>query len=395
MRSIASRMSVMSGEGALSVFARAREMEGQGRSIIHLELGEPDFHTSPSVIESATRALAEGKDRYCAVAGVPALREEIASYLRRTRDIDVSPANVVIAPGCKTALFFAMMALLEPGDEVLYPDPGFPGYPSITLGLGAVPMPFELSSGNHFQPDIAEISAKITRRTRMIITNSPGNPTGTVYTDAVQRGMAELAIEHDLWVLSDEIYARIIYSDEYISMLRYPGMHERTLIIDGFSKSFAMTGWRLGYTVAPPEVVPALSMLAINSYTCVAEFSQYAAIDALRDREGNTPRMVAEFARRREQFVRDLNEVPGFRCEAPEGAFYTWVDIRGTGASAEEICRILLEDGGVAAIPGAAFGPSGKDFVRFSFASSVANLREASDRIMKVSTAWQGTLVGR
>jgi len=395
MRSIASRMSVMSGEGALSVFARAREMEGQGRSIIHLELGEPDFHTSPSVIESATRALAEGKDRYCAVAGVPALREEIASYLRRTRDIDVSPANVVIAPGCKTALFFAMMALLEPGDEVLYPDPGFPGYPSITLGLGAVPMPFELSSGNHFQPDLAEISAKITRRTRMIITNSPGNPTGTVYTDAVQRGMAELAIEHDLWVLSDEIYARIIYSDEYISMLRYPGMHERTLIIDGFSKSFAMTGWRLGYTVAPPEVVPALSMLAINSYTCVAEFSQYAAIDALRDREGNTPRMVAEFARRREQFVRDLNEVPGFRCEAPEGAFYTWVDIRGTGASAEEICRILLEDGGVAAIPGAAFGPSGKDFVRFSFASSVANLREASDRIMKVSTAWQGTLVGR
>jgi aspartate aminotransferase len=395
MRSIASRMSVMSGEGALSVFARAREMEGQGRSIIHLELGEPDFHTSPSVIESATRALAEGKDRYCAVAGVPALREEIASYLRRTRDIDVSPANVVIAPGCKTALFFAMMALLEPGDEVLYPDPGFPGYPSITLGLGAVPMPFELSSGNHFQPDIAEISAKITGRTRMIITNSPGNPTGTVYTDAVQRGMAELAIEHDLWVLSDEIYARIIYSDEYISMLRYPGMHERTLIIDGFSKSFAMTGWRLGYTVAPPEVVPALSMLAINSYTCVAEFSQYAAIDALRDREGNTPRMVAEFARRREQFVRDLNEVPGFRCEAPEGAFYTWVDIRGTGASAEEICHILLEDGGVAAIPGAAFGPSGKDFVRFSFASSVANLREASDRIMKVSTAWQGTLVGR
>ena len=395
MRSIASRMSVMSGEGALSVFARAREMEGQGRSIIHLELGEPDFHTSPSVIESATRALAEGKDRYCAVAGVAALREEIASYLRRTRDIDVSPTNVVIAPGCKTALFFAMMALLEPGDEVLYPDPGFPGYPSITLGLGAVPMPFELSSGNHFQPDIAEISAKITRRTRMIITNSPGNPTGTVYTDAVQRGMAELAIEHDLWVLSDEIYARIIYNDEYISMLRYPGMHERTLIIDGFSKSFAMTGWRLGYTVAPPEVVPALSMLAINSYTCVAEFSQYAAIDALRDREGNTPRMVAEFARRREQFVRDLNEVPGFRCEAPEGAFYTWVDIRGTGASAEEICHILLEDGGVAAIPGAAFGPSGKDFVRFSFASSVANLREASDRIMKVSTAWQGTLVGR
>src|ERR1700730_9450092 len=384
MRSIASRMSVMSGEGALSVFARAKELEAQGRSIIHLELGEPDFHPGRSVIESAAKALADGKDRYCAVAGVPVLREEIAAYLARTRDIKVSPANVVMAPGCKIALFLAMMALLEPGDEVLYPDPGFPGYPSIALGLGAVPVPFTLSARNHFQPDPAEVASKITPRTRMLLTNSPGNPTGTVYTDAVQRSVAELAVEHDLWVLSDEIYARILYGGEYLSMLRYPGMHERTLIIDGFSQSFAMTGWRLGYTVAPPEVVAALVMMAVNTYTCVAEFTQYAAIDALRDREGTTPRMVAEFARRREQFVHDLNEVPGFRCKAPEGAFYAWVDIRGTGTSAEEVCRILLEDAGVAAIPGAAFGPSGSDFVRFSFASSVENLREAVARITKV-----------
>ena len=395
MKSIASRMSVMSGEGALSVFAHARELESQGRSIIHLELGEPDFHPGASVVESVSKALAEGKDRYCAVAGVPALRDEIAVYLQRTRDINVSAANIVMAPGCKTALFFAMMALLEPGDEVLYPDPGFPGYPSITLGLGAIPVPFELSPRNHFQPDLSEISAKITRRTRMIITNSPGNPTGTGYTDAVQRGIAELAVSRDLWVLSDEIYARILYGGEYISMLRYPGMAERTLLLDGFSKSFAMTGWRLGYTVAPPEVVPALVMLAINSYTCVAEFAQYAAIAALRDREGNTPRMVAEFDRRREQFVSDLNAVPGFHCQAPEGAFYAWVDIRRTGASAEEICRTLLEDAGVAAIPGAAFGNAGRDFVRFSFASSVENLREAAVRILKVSEVWQGTLVTR
>src|SRR5580698_2762993 len=386
MRSIASRMSVMSGEGALSVFARAKELEAQGRSIIHLELGEPDFHPGQSVIDSASRALAEGKDRYCNVIGVPALRQELAAYLARTRSINVSPDNIVLAPGCKIALFLAMMALLEPGDEVLYPDPGFPGYPSITLGLGAVPLPFELASRNRFQPDLSEIAAKITRRTRMLITNSPGNPTGTVYTDAVQRGMAELAAKHDLWVLSDEIYARILYGGEYLSMLRYAGMKERTLIIDGFSKSFAMTGWRLGYAVAPPEVAPALAMLAINSYTCVAEFTQYAAIDALRDREGNTPLMLAEFARRREQFVRDLNQVPGFRCESPEGAFYAWVDIRSTGSSAEEVCRILLDDAGVAAIPGAAFGLAGRHFVRFSFASSVANLREAADRIMSVST---------
>jgi len=388
-------MSVMSGEGALSVFARAKELEAEGRSIIHLELGEPDFHPGKSVIESAGKALADGKDRYCAVAGVPALREEIADYLDRTRRICVSPANIVLAPGCKLALFLGMMALLEPGDEVLYPDPGFPGYPSIALGLGAVPVPFALSGRNHFQPDPAEVASKITPRTRMLITNSPGNPTGTVYTDAVQRALSELAVKHDLWVLSDEIYARILYSGEYLSMLRYPGMHERTLIIDGFSKSFAMTGWRLGYTVAPPEVVPALVMMAVNSYTCVAEFTQYAAIDALRDREGNTPYMVGEFTRRREQFVRDLNRVPGFSCQAPEGAFYAWVDITGTGMSAENLCRILLEEAGVAAIPGAAFGPVGTEFIRFSFASSMETLREAVERIVKVSTAWQGTAAVR
>ena len=384
----------MSGEGALSVFARAKELEAQGRSIIHLELGEPDFHPGKSVIESASRALSEGKDRYCAVAGVPALREELAVYLVRTRNIKVSPANIVLAPGCKIALFLAMMALLEPGDEVLYPDPGFPGYPSIALGLGAVPVPFTLSARNNFQPDPAELESKITARTRMLLTNSPGNPTGTVYTDSVQRALAELAVKYELWVLSDEIYARIIYGGEYLSMLRYPGMHERTLIIDGFSKSFAMTGWRLGYSVAPPEVVAALAMMAVNTYTCVAEFTQYAAIDALRDREGNTAHMVGEFTRRREQFVRDLNRVPGFRCLAPEGAFYAWVNITATGMTAEDLCRILLEDpdAGVAAIPGAAFGPSGKDFIRFSFASSTATLHEAVERIMKVSPAWQGTL---
>src|ERR1700732_282510 len=348
MRSIASRMSVMSGEGALSVFARAKELERQGHSIIHLELGEPDFHPGASVVESAAKALADGKDRYCAVNGVPALRDEIATYLQRTRSINVSADNIVIAPGCKAALFFAMMALLETGDEVLYPDPGFPGYPSITLGLGAVPLPFELSSRRHFQPDLYEVAAKITPRTRMLITNSPSNPTGTVYTDSVQKGLAELAVKHDLWVLSDEIYARIIYGGEYVSMLVYPGMEERTLIIDGFSKSFALTGWRPGTTVPPPEVVPALAMLAVNTYTCVAEFTQYAAIDALRDREGTTPRMVGEFARRREQFVRDLNRVPGFHCAPPDGAFYAWVETTGTGMTAEELCRILLEDAGVA-----------------------------------------------
>jgi aspartate aminotransferase len=390
MRPLAARMSVMSGEGALSVFARAKELERQGRSIIHLELGEPDFHPAAPVKDALKRALDEGKERYCPVLGVPALREAIAAYLKQTRNLNVLPANVVIAPGCKIALFMAMMALVDPGDEVLYPDPGFPGYESMTLGLGGVPVPFVLSERNQLQPDPDEIAAKITPRTKILITNSPGNPTGTVYSDAVQRRMAELAVKHDLLVFSDEIYARIIYGADYVSMMSYPGMEERTLIIDGFSKSFAMTGWRLGYTVAPARIVPALDLMAVNSYTCVAEFTQYAAIEALKDSEGATPGMVAEFARRREQFVRDLNRAPGFRCLPPNGAFYAWVNISDTGTSAEEICRIMLEEAGVAAIPGAAFGPAGKDFVRFSFASATTTLREAVGRIQKVSTAWQG-----
>ena len=395
MKPIASRISVMSGEGALSVYARAKDLERQGQSIIHLELGEPDFHPAAPVVDSLKRALDDGKDRYCPVQGIPALREEIAAYLQRTREIRVSPDDIAIAPGCKIALFMAMMALIEPGDEVLYPDPGFPGYPSITLGLGVVPVPFDLAERNQLQPDPDEIASKITPRTKAIITNSPGNPTGTVYTDEVQRRIAELAVKHDLWVLSDEIYARIIYGSKFLSMLRYPGMAERTLIVDGFSKSFAMTGWRLGYNVAPPEIVPALNMIAVNSFTCVAEFTQYAAIEALRDREAATPRMVAEFAKRRDQFTHDLNRVPGFRCIPPQGAFYAWVNIADTGTSAEEICRIMLEEAGVAAIPGAAFGPSGKEFVRFSFASSMAVLKEAVERIQKVSAAWQGAPAGR
>lgn len=378
-------MSVMTGEGALTVYSKAKELERQGRSIIHLELGEPDFHPPAAVADALKRALQDGKDRYCPMAGIPLLKQELADYLHRTRNLGVSPEDIVIAPGCKLSLFLAMMAILNPGEEVLYPDPGFPGYASIAHGLAAKAIPFALSEHNCLQPDPDEIERLITPRTKAIILNSPGNPTGTVYTDEVQRRIAELAVEHDLYVLSDEIYARIIYDQDYVSMRSYPGMKERTLIIDGFSKSFAMTGWRLGYTVAPAALVPHLVMLAVNSYTCTAEFTQYAAIEALRDREGATPRMVAEFRKRRDLFVSDLNTVPGFRCRVPEGAFYAWVNVRRTGMTAEELCRIMLEEGGVAAIPGAAFGDQGNDFVRFSFASSTSTLREAVERIQKVS----------
>ncbi len=395
MRHLAKRLSVLSGEGALTVYSRAKELERRGRSIIHLELGEPDFHPAEPVIVALEKAVRDGKDRYCPMAGVPELKAELSAYLRRTRNLNVSPEAVVVAPGCKIALFLAMMAIIEPGDEVLWPDPGFPGYPSIARGFGGIPVSFGLAEKNKFQPDPDEIAAKITPRTKAILLNSPCNPTGTVYTDEVQRRIAELAVKHDLYVLSDEIYARIIYGQRYISMLRYPGMTERTLIIDGFSKSFAMTGWRLGYTIAPPELVPHLVMLAVNSYTCVAEFTQYAAIEALRDPTGATPRMVAEFQKRREQFIGDLNRVPGFRCIPPEGAFYAWVNIEETEIKAEEVCRIMLEEAEVAAIPGAAFGEMGKNFVRFSFASSTTTLKVAVDRIQKASVAWQGAAATR
>jgi aspartate aminotransferase len=391
-RTPASRMSVMTGEGALSVYAHARELEALGHSVIHLELGEPDFHPAQEVIQALEQAIESGKDRYCPMAGVPALLQEIADYLSRTRSIRVQPENIVVAPGCKIALFMALMALVEPGDEVLYPDPGFPGYASIVRGFSGVPVPFELAERNRLQPDPDEIATKITSRTKILVTNSPANPTGTVYADGVQRRLAELAVKHDLLVLSDEIYARIIFGGEYMSMLRYPGMEERTFLLDGFSKSFAMTGWRLGYAVAPRQFVDALELLVANSYTCVTEFTQYAAIEALRDGAGTTEHMVAEFARRRQQFIADLNRIPGFRCLAPDGAFYAWVNIADTGLSAEELCRILLEEAGVAAIPGAAFGDAGKDFVRFSFAASSELLKEAVQRIEKVSSAWNAAV---
>jgi aspartate aminotransferase len=390
MRPLASRLSVLTGEGALTVYSRAKELERQGHSIIHLELGEPDFHPAEPVIRALEKAVREGKDRYCPMAGLPALKEALAEYLDRTRGLQIAPEAVVLAPGAKLSLFLALMAIVEPGDEVLWPDPGFPGYPSITRGFGGIPVAFGLREENQLQPDPEEIAARVTPRTKAIVLNSPCNPTGTVYTDEVQRRIAELAVKHDLYVISDEIYARIIYGEKYRSILSDPEMAERTVIVDGFSKSFAMTGWRLGYTVAPPELVPHLEMLAINSYTCVAEFVQHAAIEALKDSAGATPRMVAEFRKRRDAFIADLNRVPGFRSLLPEGAFYAWVNIEETGMSAEEICRVMLEEAGVAAIPGAAFGEMGRNFVRFSFASSTKNLKEAVARIQKASLAWQG-----
>jgi aspartate aminotransferase len=393
MTRIASRVSQLNGEGALAVYSRAKELERQGRSIIHLELGEPDFHPAAPIVDALRDAVAAGRDRYCSTRGVPALREAIAEYLKLTRRLNVSSEQVLVAPGCKMALSLAMMALIEPGDEVLYPDPGFPIYPSFTRGLGATAVPFGLEEKNKFQPDMDEIARKITPRTTTLILNSPNNPTGTVFSVAVLEELAELATRHDLWVLSDEVYARILFSGEYRSIWSLPRMAERTVIIDGFSKSFAMTGWRLGYAVAPVAVIDAMDLLVLNTFTCAAEFTQVAAIEALRDSTNAVEAMVAEYRKRRDQFVAGLNQVPGFRCQAPDGAFYAWVNIENTGLSAEELQKLLLEEAGVAGITGAAFGPGGKKFLRFSLVSARNLLEEALERIQRVSVHWRAAVL--
>lgn len=392
MTRIASRVSQLNGEGALTVYSRAKELERTGRSVIHLELGEPDFHPAAPIVDALRNAVAAGRDRYCATRGLPALREAISAYLKRTRRLDVAAEQVLVAPGCKMALSLAMMALIEPGDEVLYPDPGFPIYPSFTRGLGATAVRFGLEEKNQFQPDLDEIAAKITPRTSVIIFNSPNNPTGTVLSAAALEKIAELARKHDLWILSDEIYARILFAGEYQSIWALPGMAERTVIIDGFSKSFAMTGWRLGYAVAPVHVIDAMDLLVLNTFTCAAEFTQVAAIEALRDTTGAVDAMVEEYRKRREIFIAGLNRIPGFRCQAPQGAFYAWVNIEETGLSAEEVQKILLEEGGVAGIAGAAFGPAGRNYLRFSMVSARNLLEDALERMQRVSMHWRAAV---
>jgi aspartate aminotransferase len=374
------------------VFARAKELEKQGRSIIHLELGEPDFHPAAPVVDAVRAAVAGGRDRYVATRGIPALREAIAAYLKRTRRLEVAAEEVLVAPGCKMALALAMMALIEPGDEVLYPDPSFPIYPSFTRGLGATAVPFFLEEKNRFQPDMAEVAAKISPRTKMLMFNSPNNPTGTVFSEETVRRIAELADQHDLWIVSDEIYARILFGGEYKSIWVLPGMANRTVLIDGFSKSFAMTGWRLGYGVAPRPVVDAMDLLVLNTFTCAAEFTQVAAIEALADSTNAVEAMVSEYRKRRDLFVAGLNQIPGFRCQSPDGAFYAWVNIEDTELPAEEVARILLEEAGVAGIAGAAFGAAGRNYLRFSLVGARNLLEEALGRMQRVSARWRAAV---
>jgi aspartate/methionine/tyrosine aminotransferase len=385
---LAGRMSQLQIESAFEVLVRARALEKQGRSVIHLEIGEPDFSTPPHIIEAGKRAMDEGYTKYGPTAGLPELRESIARYISRTRGITATSDGVCVVPGAKPIMFFTMLALLEPGDEVIYPDPGFPIYESMIRYIGATPVPIPLveSRGFSFDPDL--FRSKLSHRTRMVILNSPENPTGGTIPHDDMAELANMLRERDVMVLSDEIYSRLCYDGTPTSIASFDGMQEKTIILDGFSKTYSMTGWRLGYGVMPLWLANAVNTLMVNSNSCTATFTQRAGIAALEGPQDCVTQMAAEFRRRRDAVCAGLNTIPGFRCPLPTGAFYAFVNVQGTGIPSKELSDYLLNEAGVACLNGGAFGAQGDGYIRFSYANSLENLLEAVERIRKVSPRW-------
>jgi len=381
MRDLASRMADLGTETAFDVLARARALEAQGRRVLHLEIGEPDFPTPPHVVEAGVRALRDGHTKYGPPPGLPALREAICERMLSERGVRATPDEVVVTPGAKPILFLALLATVGPGDEVLVPDPGFPIYESVVRFAGArvVPVPVREESDFSFDVDAAE--RLITPRTRMIIFNSPANPTGGATTPRDLERIAALAERHDLWVIADEIYARISYEEPHRSIAALPGMRERVILSDGFSKAYAMTGWRLGFGVVPRRLAEPITRLVINSNSCTAAFVQLAGLAALRGPQDPVDRMVAEFRRRRDLVVSALRAIPGLRCAQPRGAFYAFPDVRGLPLTANELASRLLEEHGVATLSGTAFGPVGDGHLRISYVSAPEVLQEALERI--------------
>ena len=379
----ADRMAVLGTETAFEVLARARALEAQGRSVIHLEIGEPDFDTPAHIKDAAIRALRDGYTHYTPAAGLLEAREAIAEEVSRSRRIPVHPDHVVITPGGKPVMFFTMLALLNPGDEVIFPDPGFPIYESVARFLGAKPVPWVLREDREFRADPEGLRALITPRTRLVILNSPHNPTAGVLSRGDLEEIAGMVRGKPITVLSDEIYGRILYGAEFVSIASLPGMAEQTVILDGFSKTYAMTGWRLGYGVAPREVTARLVQLMVNSNSCTAAATQLAGVAALRGDQGCVERMVTEFRRRRDVIVRGLRELPGVRCNVPAGAFYAFPNVSAIDPDGGELAAHLLNDGGVAVLSGTAFGAHGRGFLRLSYANSVEAITEALSRIRK------------
>ena len=380
---LAERMNILGTETAFEVLVKARALEAKGRDIVHLEVGEPDFATPENIVEAGIRALRDGATKYTPSAGIPQLREAIARHVGETRGIQVKPEQVVVTPGAKPIMFFAILALVNPGDEVLTPNPGFPIYESMIRFTGGKPVFYRQREENHFRFDPDEFKGLVSDKTKLIIINSPHNPTGGVLERSDLQVIAEIATARDIPVLSDEIYWRILYDGEHSSILRFPGMPERTILLDGFSKTYSMTGWRLGYGVMNQELVPHITRLMTNSNSCTAALVQWAGVEALTGPQDSVKAMVSSFKERRDTIVEGLNAVPGFRCELPRGAFYAFPNVTGVEWDSRRLADYMLNEAGVACLSGTSFGEYGEGYLRFSYANSMENIKQALLRIRR------------
>lgn len=379
---LANRTSLLKPEGAYEVLAKAQKLEACGQEIIHLEIGQPDFQTFPNIGIAGIRAIANGETRYTPSAGIPALKKEIADYTGSRIGMDILPVHVVVGPGAKPLLFFPMMALLEPGDEVIYPDPGFPSYRAIIEIMGAEPIPVPLKEEKGFSFDMHEFEMKVNENTRMVIINSPSNPTGGIIPEPDLKVIAKASQKYDFWVISDEIYTRLTYIDEpVLSIMTLPGMKERTIIMDGFSKTYAMTGWRLGYGIMPKQLANKVSLLITHSVGCTATFTQIAGIEALSGQQEQVAEKRNVFRKRRDVIVKGLNKIPGVSCQMPLGAFYVFPNIKSFNRSSENLANYLLEDSGVALLPGTSFGDMGEGYLRLCYANSIEKIEKALELI--------------
>jgi aspartate/methionine/tyrosine aminotransferase len=380
----AERMKTLGTETAFEVLAKARALEKQGKEIVHLEIGEPDFDTPKNIKDAAVKALTSGYTHYTPSAGMPELRQAVADYISKTRKLEVKPEEVVVTPGAKPIMFFSILALVNPGDEVLYPNPGFPIYESLINFVGAKPVPIPLKEENDFSLDPEYVKKMITKKTKMIILNSPENPTGGVVTGEQLKVIADcIANRNDVFVLSDEIYSRIIYEGKHESITQFSGMKDKTILLDGFSKTYAMTGWRLGYGVMRKDLAEKVAQLMTNSNSCTCAFTQLAGVEALTGPQKEPERMDEEFKKRREVIVPGLNNIEGITCKKPHGAFYVFPNITETGMDCRKLGDHLLYNAGVAVLPGTSFGKYGEGYLRLSFANSVENIKKALDRIAK------------
>src|SRR5438270_7759797 len=378
---LARAMSRLGTETAFEVLARARVVEAKGRDIVHLEIGEPDFDTPANVIDAGVNALRGGWTHYGPSAGLPQLRKAIAAEVGRTRGVSVQPEEVVVVPGGKPIIFFALMALVEEGDEVIFPNPGFPIYESMINFLGGKAIPIQLKEKMDFNLDTAELKGLITSKTKMIILNSPHNPTGGVMTERDVRGVADAIGDRNIMVLSDEIYSRLIFEGSHFSLMSVDGFKDRTILLDGFSKTYAMTGWRLGYGVMRADLATHVSRLMTNSNSCTASFTQVAGVEAIEGDQASVDEMCRQFKSRRDVFVAGLSKIKGFSCRVPKGAFYVFPNITGMGWKSKKLADALLEEAGVACLPGTSFGELGEGYIRFSVASSIENINKALERI--------------